>query len=207
MKVQEIMTTPVVSVAADALPSTVAALLREHRISGVPVVDAAGAVVGLVSEYDLLSRTGATVEEVMPPAVISVTEDTDVDEVRHLLVECRIQRVPVLAGAKIGGYRHLNLGEEATVAGLMAAPRNYLFTTYREHGNALARGADPARVMADLFGRTTGLSAERGGSMHLFDAEWRLLGGYGIVGGQIPGRRRRACPGPTATNRDPRPTR
>jgi pyruvate dehydrogenase E1 component alpha subunit len=90
--------------------------------------------------------------------------------------------------AKIGGYCHLNLGEEATVVGLMAAlrPTDYLFTTYREHGYALARGAEPERVMAELFGRATGLSGGRGGSMHLFDARRRLLGGYGIVGGQIP---------------------
>lgn len=90
--------------------------------------------------------------------------------------------------AKIGGYCHLNLGEEATVVGLMAAlrPDDYLFTTYREHGYALARGADPGRVMAELFGRVSGLSRGRGGSMHLFDTEIRLLGGYGIVGGQIP---------------------
>lgn len=90
--------------------------------------------------------------------------------------------------AKIGGYCHLNLGEEATVVGLMAAlrPDDYLFTTYREHGYALARGADPGRVMAELFGRVSGLSRGRGGSMHLFDTDIRLLGGYGIVGGQIP---------------------
>jgi pyruvate dehydrogenase E1 component alpha subunit len=90
--------------------------------------------------------------------------------------------------AKIGGYCHLNLGEEATVVGLMAAlqPRDYLFTTYREHGYALARGLEPGPVMAELFGKTTGVSAGRGGSMHLFDEKRRLLGGYGIVGGQIP---------------------
>jgi pyruvate dehydrogenase E1 component alpha subunit len=90
--------------------------------------------------------------------------------------------------AKIGGYCHLNLGEEATVVGLMAALRaeDYLFTSYREHGYALARGADPGRVMAELFGRAGGMSGGRGGSMHLFDPQIRLLGGYGIVGGQIP---------------------
>lgn len=90
--------------------------------------------------------------------------------------------------AKIGGYCHLNLGEEATVVGLMAAleKRDYLFTTYREHGYALARGLEPGRVMAELFGRSTGVSGGWGGSMHLFDTEARLLGGYGIVGGQIP---------------------
>lgn len=90
--------------------------------------------------------------------------------------------------AKIGGYCHLNLGEEATVVGLMAALRtdDYLFTTYREHGYALARGVSPDRLMAELFGKATGVSGGWGGSMHVFDAQLRLLGGYGIVGGQIP---------------------
>ena len=92
------------------------------------------------------------------------------------------------ARAKIGGYCHLNLGEEATVVGLTAAlrPRDYLFASYRDHGYALMRGLAPGRVMAELFGKTTGVSGGRGGSMHMFDTEARLMGGYGIVGGQIP---------------------
>jgi pyruvate dehydrogenase E1 component alpha subunit len=90
--------------------------------------------------------------------------------------------------AKIGGYCHLNLGEEATCVGVAAAmqPTDYLFTNYREHGYALARGIEPERVMAELFGREGGVSRGRGGSMHLFDAEKRLMGGYAIVGGQLP---------------------
>ncbi|MBE1537740.1 pyruvate dehydrogenase (acetyl-transferring) E1 component subunit alpha [Actinomadura algeriensis] len=90
--------------------------------------------------------------------------------------------------AKIGGYCHLNLGEEATVVGLMAAlrPTDYLFTNYREHGYAIAKGIHPDRVMAELYGRSTGVSKGWGGSMHMFDTEARLLGGYGIVGGQVP---------------------
>ncbi|APU14446.1 MULTISPECIES: pyruvate dehydrogenase (acetyl-transferring) E1 component subunit alpha [Actinoalloteichus] len=90
--------------------------------------------------------------------------------------------------AKIGGYCHLNLGEEATVVGLMTAlrPTDYLFTNYREHGYALGKGIEPGRVMAELYGRTTGTSKGWGGSMHMFDAQARLLGGYGIVGGQLP---------------------
>ncbi|GLY81780.1 pyruvate dehydrogenase (acetyl-transferring) E1 component subunit alpha [Actinoallomurus iriomotensis] len=90
--------------------------------------------------------------------------------------------------AKIGGYCHLNLGEEPTITGLMAAldPRDYLFTNYREHGYALARGIEARRVMAELYGRSTGVSKGWGGSMHLFDTGSRLLGGYGIVGGQLP---------------------
>jgi pyruvate dehydrogenase E1 component alpha subunit len=90
--------------------------------------------------------------------------------------------------AKIGGYCHLNLGEEATCVGIASGmqPNDYLFTNYREHGYALARGIEPDRVMAELFGRETGVSHGRGGSMHLFDFEKRLLGGYAIVGGQLP---------------------
>ncbi|MCW2134709.1 pyruvate dehydrogenase (acetyl-transferring) E1 component subunit alpha [Arthrobacter sp. VKM Ac-2550] len=90
--------------------------------------------------------------------------------------------------AKIGGYCHLNLGEEATVVGLMAAlqEKDYLFTNYRDHGYALSRGMDPGRVMAELFGKSTGVAKGRGGSMHLFDTKTRMLGGYGIVGGQLP---------------------
>jgi pyruvate dehydrogenase E1 component alpha subunit len=90
--------------------------------------------------------------------------------------------------AKIGGYCHLNLGEEATCVGMCLGmrPTDYLFTNYREHGYALARGIEPGRVMAELFGREGGVSRGRGGSMHLFDWDKRLLGGYAIVGGQLP---------------------
>jgi pyruvate dehydrogenase E1 component alpha subunit len=90
--------------------------------------------------------------------------------------------------AKIGGYCHLNLGEEATIVGLMAAltPDDYIYTNYREHGYIIARGAPPGPVMAELFGRETGVSGGRGGSMHLFDAEKHFMGGYAIVGGQCP---------------------
>ena len=90
--------------------------------------------------------------------------------------------------AKIGGFLHLCIGEEATVVGATSALRaeDYLLSTYREHGQALARGTDPKAVMAELFGREGGVSRGRGGSMHLFDAERRFLGGYGIVGGNLP---------------------
>lgn len=90
--------------------------------------------------------------------------------------------------AKIGGYCHLNLGEEATIVGLMSAlqPADYIYTNYREHGYIIARGTEPGPVMAELFGRETGVSGGRGGSMHLFDASRHFMGGYGIVGGQIP---------------------
>ena len=92
------------------------------------------------------------------------------------------------AQAKIGGFLHLCIGEEATIVGATQALRegDYLLSTYREHGQALARGTDPNAVMAELFGRVDGCSKGRGGSMHLFDAERRFFGGYGIVGGNLP---------------------
>lgn len=90
--------------------------------------------------------------------------------------------------AKIGGYCHLNLGEEATVVGFCEGlePTDYVYTNYREHGYALGRGITPEAVMAELFGKETGTSHGRGGSMHLFDIKKHFMGGYGIVGGQIP---------------------
>ncbi len=90
--------------------------------------------------------------------------------------------------AKIGGYCHLNIGEEATVVGGILALKlnDYIFTSYREHGHAIARGIDPKAVMAELFGKETGTSHGRGGSMHMFDAKLRFMGGYGIVGGHLP---------------------
>ena len=92
------------------------------------------------------------------------------------------------AKAKIGGFLHLCIGEEATIVGATQALRDsdYLMSTYREHGQALARGTPSNKVMAELFGKATGCSGGRGGSMHLFDLERRFLGGYGIVGGNLP---------------------
>ncbi len=92
------------------------------------------------------------------------------------------------AKAKIGGFLHLCIGEEATIIGATQALRDtdFLLSTYREHGQALARGTSPDAVMAELFGKVDGCSGGRGGSMHLFDLERRFLGGYGIVGANLP---------------------
>src|SRR3982751_7061978 len=90
--------------------------------------------------------------------------------------------------AKAGGFLHLAVGEDATIVGTTSVmrPDDYLIGTYRTHGHAIARGTDPKRVMAELFGRVDGTSGGRGGSMHIFDAEKRFMGGYGIVGGNLP---------------------
>ena len=90
--------------------------------------------------------------------------------------------------AKIGGFLHLYIGEEAVAAGVvpLLEPRDYIVTHYREHGHAIARGLDTKRIMAELFGRATGTSKGKGGSMHLFDASKGFLGGYAIVGAMMP---------------------
>jgi pyruvate dehydrogenase E1 component alpha subunit len=89
---------------------------------------------------------------------------------------------------KIGGFCHLYIGQEALAVGTIAPlrPDDYVIGAYREHGQALARGMSARSVMAELFGKATGCSHGKGGSMHLFDAERHFMGGHGIVGGQIP---------------------
>ena len=90
--------------------------------------------------------------------------------------------------AKIAGFLHLYIGEEAIAVGAIAAlrPDDYAISAYRDHGHCLARGSDPGQVMAELFGKATGLCQGKGGSMHLVDAQRRFMGGYAIVGGHIP---------------------
>ena len=92
------------------------------------------------------------------------------------------------AQGKIGGFLHLYIGQEAIAVGADAAlrPTDHAFTTYRDHGLALARGTSARALVAELFGKATGACQGLGGSMHVFDVEHRMLGGYGIVGGHLP---------------------
>ena len=89
---------------------------------------------------------------------------------------------------KFGGFCHLYIGQEAIVAGTITAsrPTDSHMTTYRDHAHPLALGTDPRVLMAELYGRTTGCSKGKGGSMHFFDKEKNFMGGHGIVGAQIP---------------------
>jgi len=89
---------------------------------------------------------------------------------------------------KIGGFCHLYIGQEAVIIGTKAALKDgdALITSYRDHGHILACGTDPKYVMAELFGKETGVSKGKGGSMHLFDTEKGFYGGHGIVGAQVP---------------------
>jgi pyruvate dehydrogenase E1 component alpha subunit len=92
------------------------------------------------------------------------------------------------AQGKIGGFCHLYIGQEAVATGTIAALRadDYLFAAYREHAHALVRGTPARAVMAELFGKATGCSHGKGGSMHLFDVPRGFLGGHAIVGSHIP---------------------
>ena len=89
---------------------------------------------------------------------------------------------------KIGGFCHLYIGQEAVAVGAISAVEidDYVLTSYREHAHAIAKGMTPESVMAELFGKKTGCSHGKGGSMHMFDSRVGFLGGHAIVGGQIP---------------------
>jgi pyruvate dehydrogenase E1 component alpha subunit len=92
------------------------------------------------------------------------------------------------SATKIRGFLHLYIGEEAVAVGVMEAltPEDAIVATYREHGQALARGMSPNAIMAEMYGKQEGCSRGRGGSMHLFDAATRFYGGNAIVGGGLP---------------------
>ena len=109
---------------------------------------------------------------------------------RSMLLQRRFEERSAEAYAlgKIGGFCHLYIGQEAISAGTMSVlrPDDYVVTSYRDHGQAIARGMTPRSVMAELFGRVDGCSGGKGGSMHLFDKKVGFLGGHGIVGGHIP---------------------
>jgi pyruvate dehydrogenase E1 component alpha subunit len=120
--------------------------------------------------------------------------DTQATQQRRMLREMLLIRrfeekaAEAYALGKIGGFCHLYIGQEAVAVGVSAAlePTDYVIASYREHGQALVRGISARRVMAELYGKSTGCSSGKGGSMHLFDAEKRFMGGHGIVGGHLP---------------------
>jgi pyruvate dehydrogenase E1 component alpha subunit len=109
---------------------------------------------------------------------------------RQMLAIRRLEEAAAKAYAqgKIGGFLHLYIGQESVAVGANAAiqPEDYVVATYREHGHCYAKGGSARSIMAELYGKQTGISKGLGGSMHLFDAEHHFLGGYGIVGGHVP---------------------
>jgi pyruvate dehydrogenase E1 component alpha subunit len=122
-----------------------------------------------------------------------MAREIQLDELKHyyrlmwLIRRFEEEAARAYAQGKVGGFLHLYIGQEAIAAGGSAAlnPDDYVITTYRDHGHALARGMTSRAAMAELFGKETGCSRGLGGSMHMFDAEHHFYGGHGIVGGHL----------------------
>lgn len=123
-------------------------------------------------------------------ASVKITKETYLYWYESMLLMRRFEeRAGQLYGQqKIRGFCHLYIGQEAVVAGAMSAtrPDDNMITAYRDHAHALAKGISANAVMAELYGKATGCSKGKGGSMHMFSKEHRFFGGHGIVGGQIP---------------------
>ena len=113
-----------------------------------------------------------------------------ISQLRTMLLIRRFEEksAELYSAAKIRGFLHLYIGEEAVAVGIMAAlkPEDAVVATYREHGQALARGVSANSIMAEMYGKQEGCSRGRGGSMHIFDAATRFYGGNAIVAGGIP---------------------
>ena len=105
-------------------------------------------------------------------------------EVRHFEEQCN----RAFRAGKVGGYLHLYIGQEAVSQGVLHAckPGDQALSTYRDHAHCLVLGSDPGQLMAEIYGKSTGVSRGKGGSMHLFDKSVGFAGGYGIVGGNVP---------------------
>ena len=137
-----------------------------------------------------LSRERDTAKELQKSRANELDKNALIELYRQMLLIRRFEEksAEVYSAGKIGGFCHLYIGQEAVAVGALSAIRkdDYVMTSYREHGHALAKGMSPESVMAELYGKATGCSKGKGGSMHMFDKETNFLGGHGIVGGQIP---------------------
>ncbi|MGI8552005.1 MAG: pyruvate dehydrogenase (acetyl-transferring) E1 component subunit alpha [Dehalococcoidia bacterium] len=120
----------------------------------------------------------------------TLSRETLLDFYRQMVLIRRFEETAaeMYTRRKIGGFLHLYVGEEAVAVGAVGSlqPNDYIVSHYREHGHALARGLEPERVMAELYGKQTGVSHGKGGSMHLYDKTRAFLGGYAIVAGHLP---------------------
>jgi pyruvate dehydrogenase E1 component subunit alpha len=123
-------------------------------------------------------------------ALLTMDESQLLELYRRMVLIRRFEdrTAEMYARGKITGFCHLYAGEEAVAVGAISAlfDKDYVVSTYREHGHCLAKGASPRAVMAELFGKVTGISRGHGGSMHLFEPNLRFMGGYAIVGGGLP---------------------
>jgi pyruvate dehydrogenase E1 component alpha subunit len=136
-----------------------------------------------------VSTDQSIVERPIPTVLVpAVGHAVELFRVMLLIRRFEEKAAELYSAGKIRGFLHLYIGEEAVATGVTQAlgPDDAIVATYREHGQALARGVPPGAIMAEMFGRANGCSRGRGGSMHLFDVSRRFFGGYAIVGGGLP---------------------
>ena len=137
-----------------------------------------------------LQRDSAAIKEAQKSRLADLDRETLIDIYHQMLLVRRFEEksAEIYSAGKIGGFCHLYIGQEAVAIGAISAIRkdDYVLTSYREHAHAIAKGISPESVMAELYGKATGCSKGKGGSMHMFDKEVNFLGGHAIVGGQIP---------------------
>ncbi|MXV14232.1 pyruvate dehydrogenase (acetyl-transferring) E1 component subunit alpha [Hufsiella ginkgonis] len=121
---------------------------------------------------------------------VEITKDTYLHWYEQMLLMRKFEEKSgqLYGQQKIRGFCHLYIGQEAVLAGAMSVlgPGDSMITAYRDHAHALARGMSANEIMAELYGKATGCSKGKGGSMHMFSKEHKFFGGHGIVGGQIP---------------------
>lgn len=133
---------------------------------------------------------GDALKEAQKSRLAAMDRETLVNIYHQMLLVRRFEEkaAEAYSAGKIGGFCHLYIGQEAVGIGAISAIRkdDYVLTSYREHAHAIAKGMTPESVMAELYGKATGCSKGKGGSMHMFDKKVNFLGGHAIVGGQIP---------------------
>jgi pyruvate dehydrogenase E1 component alpha subunit len=141
------------------------------------------------SEKPEAARRAQEVKEAQKSRLAEIDRETLVNIYHQMLLVRRFEEkaAEIYSAGKIGGFCHLYIGQEAVAIGSISAIRkeDYVLTSYREHAHAIAKGMSPESVMAELYGKATGCSKGKGGSMHMFDKEVNFLGGHAIVGGQI----------------------
>ncbi|HEY2974079.1 MAG TPA: pyruvate dehydrogenase (acetyl-transferring) E1 component subunit alpha [Pyrinomonadaceae bacterium] len=143
-----------------------------------------------VADSGSLQQQTDALKEAQKSRLADLDRETLINIYHQMLLVRRFEEksAEAYSAGKIGGFCHLYIGQEAVAIGAISAIRqdDYVLTSYREHAHAIAKGMSPESVMAELFGKATGCSKGKGGSMHMFDKEVNFLGGHAIVGGQIP---------------------
>jgi len=142
------------------------------------------------SNSENLAQNGQDIKRAQKARLADIERQTLIDIYHQMLLVRRFEEksAEAYSAGKIGGFCHLYIGQEAVAIGAISAIRkdDYVLTSYREHAHAIAKGMSPESVMAELYGKATGCSKGKGGSMHMFNKEVGFLGGHAIVGGQIP---------------------